>query len=81
MRTIRLPALDRSVPLGVYIAAVKLAKANPDREFKTGLTTWWPTTGSEIMRQFNRGLVDRINAAVPYTERGVPAGPQVRVIR
>jgi hypothetical protein len=70
MRTIRLPALDRSVPLSAYLRAVRLAKANPDALFKTGLTTWWPTTGAEIVRQFRAGMNDRINDAIPYCQRG-----------
>ena len=71
MRAIRLPAIDRAVPLAAYVSAVKLAKANPDRTFKHGLTTWWPTTGAEIMRQFNQGMNDRINCGVPYVRRGI----------
>jgi hypothetical protein len=50
MRTIYLAALERSLTLGQYVAAVSLAKANPDVEFKTGLTTWWPIKGSEIVQ-------------------------------
>lgn len=69
-RYITLPALDRSVPLGSYIAAIKTAKANPATEFKHGLTTWWPTTGAEIVRQFRDGMNDRINQRVPYAQRG-----------
>jgi hypothetical protein len=49
MRTIRLPAIDRTVSLTAYIKAFKLAKANPEATFKTGLTTWWPTIGGEII--------------------------------
>jgi len=52
MRVIHLPAIDKVVALGAYIRAVKLAKANPDRTFATGFTTWWPTTGAEVMDQF-----------------------------
>lgn len=61
MLTVRLPALSKSVPLGVYVAAVKLAKENPTRVFKHGLTTWWPTTGAEIVQQFRDGMNERIN--------------------
>ena len=70
MRTIFLPAIDRTVSLGAYVQAIQTAKANPEAEFKTGLTTWWPTTGQEIMRQFRKGIADRINEGVPYTQRG-----------
>jgi len=70
MRTIRLPAIDRTVSLAAYNQAVRLAKAFPTMTFKTGLTTWWPTTGAEIMRQFHDGMTERINQAIPYSQRG-----------
>jgi hypothetical protein len=70
-RYVTLPAIDKRVPLGAYIKAIKTAKANPTAEFKTGLTTWWPTTGAEIMEQFMAGVTDRINQGVPYNKRGV----------
>lgn len=60
-RYVSLPATDQRVPLGAYVAGVKLAKENPEREFKRGLTTWWPVTGAEIVRQFRDGMHDRIN--------------------
>jgi len=69
MRVIYLPAIDRRVSLKAYVAAVKMAKANPDREFSTGLTTWWPTTGADIMQQFYEGVQERINAGIPYLQR------------
>jgi hypothetical protein len=72
MRAIFLPAIDRTVSLGAYLQAIRIAKANPDLEFKTGLTTWWPTTGSEIVKQFRESVHDRINQAVPYLQRGQP---------
>lgn len=71
MRTIYLHALQRDVSLRAYVKAVKIAKDNPEVEFKTGLTTWWPTKGSEVMRQFRRGMHDRINQMIPYVERGI----------
>jgi hypothetical protein len=71
MRTIRLPAIDRTVSLTAYIKAVKLAKAHPEATFKTGLTTWWPTTGAGVIRQFPAGMADRINQGVPYSQRGL----------
>ena len=70
-RCIYLPALNKRISLGAYVCAIKTAKANPEQEFKTGLTTWWPTTGAEIVEQFRRGMNDRINQAVPYNRRGV----------
>lgn len=70
-RTIYLPAIDRRVSLKAYVAAIKTAKANPTVEFKVGLTTWWPTKGAEILRQFHDGMMERINDAVPYSQRGI----------
>ncbi len=71
MRSINLPAIDRRVSLRAYVTAVRLAKANPEIEFKHGLSTWWPTTGAEIMQQFREGLMERINDAIPYRLRGI----------
>ena len=70
-RYITLPAINKSVPLGAYVKAIKIAKANPTMEFKTGLTTWWPTSGGEIMKQFRDGMMDRINQGVSYNQRGL----------
>jgi len=70
MRTIYLPALGRHVTLAAYLQAVRMAKANPDMTFKTGFTTWWPTTGAEVTAQFREGMMDRINQAIPYSQRG-----------
>jgi hypothetical protein len=52
MRVIYLPAIDKTVSLRAYLAAVRLAKAHPAQTFTHGLTTWWPTTGAEIRLQF-----------------------------
>lgn len=71
MRYITLPAVNKQIPLGIYVQGVRAAKANPSKEFKHGLTTWWPTTGAEIMRQFLASVHHRINDAVPYTRRGL----------
>jgi hypothetical protein len=68
-RCVNLPAISRTVSLAAYINAVRLAKANPHMVFKHGFTTWWPTTGAEIMQQFRQGMTERINAEVPYIHR------------
>jgi hypothetical protein len=60
----------KRITLGSYVKAVKVAKANPDVTFREGLTSWWPTTGAEVVQQFRRGMHDRINQAVPYNARG-----------
>ncbi len=70
-RVIYCPGADRWVPIGAYVRGMKLAKANPDAEFKQGITCWWPCTGSEIMRQFRVGMHERISQARPYSERGI----------
>ena len=68
-RYIYLPAIEKHVPLGAYIKGILLAKANPEMEFKHGLTCWWPCTGRDILRQFRDGMMDRINQAIPYSQR------------
>ncbi len=73
MRVIHLPAVNKTVSIKSYVLAVKLAKANPNMEFKHGLSSWWPTKGREIVRQFRDGMTDRINQAMPYIKRGVQA--------
>lgn len=73
MRTIYLPAIERRVSLRQYLDAVKAAKANPDAEFKHGLTCWWPCTGREIQEQFYKGILDRMNDRVSYVDRGIGA--------
>lgn len=72
-RMINLPAIHASVTMGQYVAAIKMAKANPTMMFKTGLTTWWSTSGAEVMQQFNQGMHDRINQGIPYSQRGMEA--------
>ena len=79
MRVIHLPAIDKVVPVGAYVHAVKAAQANPERTFSTGFTTWWPTTGAEVMEQFRAGMMDRINEAVPYIERGLKGGGSMSI--
>jgi hypothetical protein len=70
IRAITLPAINKTVSLGAYVKAIKTAKAHPDVEFKHGLTCWWPCKGSQIMLQFRQGLMERINQARPYIDRG-----------
>lgn len=69
MRTIYLSAVEKTVSLRQYVSAVKLAKANPETEFKYGLTCWWPCKGKEVVGQFWEGVQDRINQAIPYMQR------------
>lgn len=71
MRTIYVPGIEKHVLLKSYLKAVRLARENPDTVFKTGLTCWWPCTGREIVNQFWDGVQDRINQAIPYSQRGI----------
>lgn len=71
MRYITMPAINKSVPLWMYVRAIKTAKANPTSVYPTGLTTWWPTTGAEVMQQFRAGMMDRINQGISYSQRGM----------
>ena len=70
-RTITLPAIHKTVTIGQYVKAIKIAKANLDKEFKHGLTCWWSCTGRDIMRQFREGVQQRITEAIPYMKRGI----------
>lgn len=63
------PGPDKWVTIGQYVVAVKRAKLNLDAEFKDGLTSWGPTTGRQVVRQFIQGVHDRINSGRPYHER------------
>jgi hypothetical protein len=74
MRVIHLPAIDKVVPLGAYLHAIRIAKANPEKVFSAGLTAWSPATGAEIMDQFRRGMMQWFNEAVPYVRRSLPKG-------
>ena len=70
-RAIYVSGVDKWVSLGAYVKQIKIVKANPDATFKNGLTTWGPTKGREIMRQFRRGMHDRISQGIPYSQRGI----------
>ena len=70
-RVIHLPAVNKRIPIGAYVQGVKAAIANPDAEFKHGLTCWWSCTGAEIRQQFRRSIHDKINQGIPCIERGM----------
>lgn len=71
-RCVYLPATGKRVSPGACVSAIRAAKASPDAGFKTGLTTCWPVTDSEIIQQFRAGMHDRITRAVPRSKRGSP---------
>ena len=60
-----LPALNRTVSIATYCAAIRKAQANPAAQFSHSLDGWWPTTGAEIMRQFRQVRNARITAGRP----------------
>lgn len=70
MRAIYIPGIEKWVSLGDYVQAIKTARANPDAEFRHGLSCWWPCSGREIVRQFAAGMNDRINQGIRYMDRG-----------
>ena len=54
-------ATGQRIGIKAFCEGIRLAKKYPNAEFKYGLTTWYPTTGKEIMRQFRESIHDRIN--------------------
>lgn len=72
-RAIYVAGAEKWVSIGCYVRNIKKAKANPDATFRCTLESWAPGTGRQIMQEFRRGLMDRINQAVPYMQRGVTA--------
>ena len=62
---IYLPALNRTVSIAAYCAAIRKAQANPTARFPHSLDGWWPATGAEIVRQFRQVRNARITAGRP----------------
>jgi hypothetical protein len=61
---------DRRVSLRSYLAALKLARAEPDRTFKESFCGWWPAKGREIVRQWWDQVVKRCSRGLPTTGKG-----------
>jgi hypothetical protein len=62
-RVVYLPE-NRTVTLGAYVAAWKIALAAPeDATFESGFN-WYPESRAEVLREFRRGLNDRINRRI-----------------
>jgi len=71
VRAIYVTGYDKWVSIGQYVKVIRQVKAaSPETVYKHGLTSWWPTTGGEIMQQFLASVHDRINDAIPYVKRG-----------
>ena len=73
-RYIDLPAIGKKVPLGAYVAAIKAAKANPTKTFKTGLTCWWPCSGAEIVDPHGQ-VFARTGDTITITAEADPSRP------
>ena len=54
-------ANGKKIGISNYCKGIKLAKLNPEETFKYGLTTWYPTSGEQIIKQFRDSIHDRIN--------------------
>jgi hypothetical protein len=77
-RVVFLPE-NRTVTLGAYVTAWKRALAASETAvFQNGFN-WYPESRREVLRQFRRGLHDRINRRIPGfpgTLRPFPAPAQ-----
>ena len=62
----------QQVTLAQYADAWRACKASsPGTKFRQGLGGFWPQTREEILRDFMRGVHDRITQGIPYSERNV----------
>ena len=62
-RVIYLPQ-GRQVTLGDYVRAWKLAITAPTGAVFTKAFNWYPETKTDVLREFRRGLHDRINRRI-----------------
>ena len=62
-RVVYLPQ-GRQVTLGNYVRAWKLALTAPEGTIFNKAFNWYPETKNEILREFRRGLTDRINRRI-----------------
>lgn len=60
----------RMVTIAQYVHAIKMAKEHLDHTFKVGFSSWWPTSGREIIRQFGEYVQNAINirGGLKFTE-------------
>lgn len=72
----------RRVSLGGYVRAWRevraRAAAEPDFEYTQGLDGLGSRTAAEVLAQFRRGMVARINERIPVAARGRRAVPPYR---
>lgn len=62
-RVVYLPE-GRQVTLGNYVRAWRLALTAPDTATFTNAFNWYPESKRDVLREFRRGLHDRINRRV-----------------
>lgn len=62
-RVVYLPQ-GRQVTLGDYVRAWKLAITAPEGAVFTKAFNWYPETKCDVLREFRRGLHDRINRRI-----------------
>lgn len=62
-RVVYLPQ-GRSVTLGSYVQAWRLALSAPEKAVFNKAFTWYPQTKQEVLREFRFGLHDRINRRI-----------------
>ncbi|TET21429.1 MAG: hypothetical protein E3J71_09480 [Candidatus Stahlbacteria bacterium] len=75
-RMIYIPGIDRWVTLGQYVKAIKKVKSMPlDTIWPHSLEDWTSARGSDILREFMKGIMDRINQGIPYSQRGIHTAP------
>jgi hypothetical protein len=63
-RVVYLPE-GRTVTLGAYVAAWKQALTAPESATCQNGFNWYPESRNEVLREFRRGLHDRINRRIP----------------
>lgn len=65
-----------------YLAALKLAMANPEREFAESFrSSWIPATGSEIVRQHWDMIRAKYAGQYPTSGKGNHAAKRLQAIR
>jgi hypothetical protein len=57
---------NKKITLKTYLRAWRILRSIPAEkrpliECKEGLTTWYPVTAAEVLRQYQDALMDRIN--------------------
>lgn len=69
VRLITLPS-GRRITIREYVRCWKLLK-QMDPNTEVANWEWFPMKARDILRQISEGVQDRINQAIPRTERGM----------